>query len=109
MKRSMGIGDLQTPARLYAATETESIYGGRSFSFADTGITWGDFQPDAPVTETTAEGDAFVVQTADFICRSAAGMTRGGRLNLKGFNWTIVSLDEGADGMVRVRLERIHQ
>jgi hypothetical protein len=36
-------------------------------------------------------------------------MARGGRLSLKGFDWTIVSLDEGADGAVRVRLERIHQ
>ena len=104
----MRIMDLQTPARLYAVTETESVYGGRNFSFAGTGITWGDFKPDAPAAETTAEGDAFVVQAADFMCRSAAGMARGGRLNLKGFDWTIVSLDERADGAVRVRLERIH-
>ena len=105
----MKIMTLQTPARLYAVSETESVYGGHTYEFAGTDITWGDFKPDAPVAETTAEGDAFVVQAADFICRSSAGMARGGRLNLKGFDWTIVSFDEGADGAVRVRLERIHQ
>lgn len=108
MKRSMGIGDLQTPARIYAVTGTESVYGGRSFSLTPGATVWGDFRPDAPTVESTAD-DASVVQAADFICRSAAGMTRGGRLNLKGFDWTIVSLDEGADGDVRVRLERVHQ
>jgi hypothetical protein len=72
------------------------------------GVTvWGDFRPDAPSVESTAE-EASVVQAADFICRSSVGMTRGGRLNLKGFDWMIVSLDEGADGYVRVRLERSH-
>ena len=100
--------DLQTPARLYAVTETESAYGGRSLSLMPRATVWGDFRPDAPMAETTAEGDAFVVQAADFICRSAAGIARGGRLNLKGFDWKIVSFDEGAYGAVRVRLERVH-
>lgn len=100
---------LQTPARLYAVSETESVYGGRSFSLMPGVTVWGDFRPDAPAVESAAEGDASVVQGADFICRSAAGMARGGRLNLKGFDWTIISFDEGADGAVRVRLERIHQ
>ncbi|MFT4074261.1 MAG: hypothetical protein QM647_01935 [Asticcacaulis sp.] len=104
----MRISDLQTPARLYAVTESESLYGGRSFSLAPGMTVWGDFQPDTPEVESMAEGDAFVVQGADFICRSAAGLARGGRLSLKGFDWTIISLDEGADGYVRARLERIH-
>jgi hypothetical protein len=105
----MKITDLQTPARLYAVTETESVYGGRSFSLAPAATIWGDFRPDTPSVESTSEGDAFVVQGADFLCRSQAGMARGGRLNLKGFDWRIVSLDESAEGHVRVRLERIHQ
>lgn len=104
----MKITDLQTSARLYAVTESESVYGGRSFSLTPGVTVWGDFQPDDPEVESTAEGDAFVVQGADFFCRSAAGLARGGRLILKGFDWRIVSFDEGADGSVRVRLERIH-
>ncbi|MCR6658570.1 MAG: hypothetical protein NVV72_04210 [Asticcacaulis sp.] len=100
--------DLQTPARLYAVTETESAYGGRSFSLAPDAMIWGDFRPDTPAVQSMAEGDAFVVQGADFICRSATGMARGGRLNLRGFDWRIVSLDEGTDGSVRLRLERVH-
>ena len=104
----MRIMTLQTPARLYAVTGTESVYGGRSFSLTPGATVWGDFRPDTPAVESTAEGDACVVQGADFLCRSAAGLARGGRLNLKGFDWRIVSFDEGADGAVRVRLERIH-
>jgi len=98
---------LQTPARLYAVTEVESPYGGRSYSLTPGVTVWGDFRPDAPNVENTAE-ETSVVQAADFICRSAEGMTRGGRLGLKGFDWRIVSLDEGAEGYVRVRLERSH-
>ncbi|MGN6208637.1 hypothetical protein [Asticcacaulis sp.] len=104
----MRVMSLQTPARLYAVTETESAYGGRSFSLVPDATIWGDFRPDTPALESTAEGDASVVQGADFLCRSAVGMARGGRLSLKGFDWRIVSLDEGADGSVRVRLERVH-
>lgn len=104
----MKIADLQTPARFYAVTEVESAYGGRSFSLAPGATIWGDFRPDTPAAESTAEGDASVVQGADFICRSVAGMARGGRLSLKGFDWRIVSFDEGTDGSVRVRLERVH-
>lgn len=103
----MRIMTLQTPARLYAVTGTESVYGGRSFSLAPGATVWGDFRPDPPNVESTAD-EASVVQSAYFICRSAAGMARGGRLSLKGFDWRIVSFDEGADGGVRVRLERSH-
>ena len=55
-----------------------------------------------------AEGDGFVFLGSDFLCRSSAGVARGGQLSLKGFDWRIVSLDESADGSVRVRLERVH-
>jgi hypothetical protein len=102
------IADLQTPARLYAVSEAESTYGGRSFSLMPDATIWGDFRPDTPAVESTAEGDASVVQGADFFCRSMAGLARGGRLSLKGSDWRIVSFDEGADGSVRVRLERVH-
>lgn len=103
----MRVMNLQTSARLYVVTEVESLYGGRSFSLVPGATVWGDFRPDAPAVESTAD-EASVVQAADFICRSAEGMTRGGRLGLKGFDWRIVSLDEGADDYVRVRLERVH-
>ncbi|MGA9658241.1 MAG: hypothetical protein WBQ60_03980 [Asticcacaulis sp.] len=103
----MKIMNLQTPARLYEVTESESVYGGRSFSLSAGAVVWGDFKPAAPSLQTATEGDAYVVQAADFICRSGVGMTRGGRLSLKGFDWKILSLDEQADGFVRVRMERI--
>ena len=96
------------PASLYAVTESESAYGGRTQTLSLAGTIWGDFRPDAPATEATPDGDAYVVQEADFICRSADGVARGGVLNLKGFDWRILSLDEAQDGAVRLRLERVH-
>ncbi len=99
---------MQTPARLYAVSESEDDWGGRSFTTALVGTVWGDFRPDAPAAEITADGDAYVVQEAEFLCRSAEGATRGGLIHLKGFDWRIVSLDEAADGMWRLRLERVH-
>jgi len=101
------IADIKTPARLYAVTETETAYGGRTFELEAGAVVWGDFRPDVPVVES-GEGDVGVVQEADFLCRSAAGLARGGRLSLKGFDWTIVSVDEDAEGVVRVRIGRVH-
>ncbi len=106
--RPLAINALQTPAGLYALTESESPYGGRSFVSAPLGTLWGDFKPEAPATESTAEGDSYVRQQAVFICRSAAGIARGALLAIGGFDWTILSLDEDAAGTVRLRLERIH-
>ncbi len=100
--------DLQTLARLYTISEAEDVYGGRTYQTVLAGPVWGDFRPDAPEVEATADGDSYVVQTADFLCRSAVGAARGGVVQLKGFDWMIVSLDEGADGTMRLRLERVH-
>ncbi len=100
--------ELQTPAEIYAVTEDESEYGGRAFTTSLSGTVWGDFRPDAPGVTATSEGDSYVVQEADFLCRPAAGAERGGLLRLKGFDWRIVSLDEGNDGTVRLRIERVH-
>ena len=114
--RPLPIDTLMTPATLYAVTQTGTAYGGWTQTLSTTGTIWGDFHPDAPVMRTaTGEGadgaagqDAYIVQTAVFICRSADGIVRGATLNLKGFDWTILSLDEAADGSVRLRLERVH-
>ncbi len=104
----MRIMELQTPARLYAVGETESSYGGRTFTTTLSGTLWGDFRPDLPGVKANAEGDSYVVQEAEFLCRSAEAAAPGGLLNLKGYDWRIVSLDEGADGTVRLRIERVH-
>ncbi|MGZ3306249.1 MAG: hypothetical protein ACXU8U_10360 [Asticcacaulis sp.] len=98
---------LQTPAGLYGVSETETAYGGRTQSFSLIATVWGDFRPDAPHVAATSEGDAYTVQQADFLCRSAAGMAPGGRLSLKGFDWTILSIDEAPDSHFRLRIERV--
>ena len=107
--RPLAINALQTPASLYAVSESESPYGGRTFVSAPMGTIWGDFKLDVPSTESTAEGDSYVRQQAVFICRSSEGIARGAVLAINGFDWTILSLDEDAAGTVRLRLERIHQ
>ncbi len=104
----MRIMDLQTPARLYAVTETESAYGGRTFSTVPGATVWGDFRPGVPGMKTTSEGDSYVVQAAELLCRSADGVAAGGLLNLKGYDWRIVSIDALADGTVRLSIERVH-
>lgn len=99
--------DLQTPARILTVSEDETAYGGRVKSFVVAGTVWGDFRPSAPVMNTAGD-DAYVVQGAEFIVRTAIGIAVGGRLRLKGLDWTVISIDEATDGDVRVRIERVH-
>lgn len=99
---------LQTPAGLYGLTESETAYGGRTSNLSLIATVWGDFRPETPHLQTTSEGDSYTVQAAEFLCRSMDSMAPGGRLNLKGFDWTIVSVDEAPDGHFRVRIERVH-
>ncbi len=106
--RPAPILSLQTPASLYAVSDSESVYGGRTPSRTLLAVIWGDFRPELPVVTAMAPGDAYVVQEADFLCRAGLGAARGGILALKGFDWRIVSLDETAGGMVRLRIERVH-
>lgn len=102
------IAQLQTPAGLYVVSESEDVWGGRTFTTDLVATVWGDFRPDVPQVSGTSDGDHYVVQAADFLCRSAQGAAPGGLLRLKGFDWRIVSIDELADGTVRFQLERVH-
>jgi hypothetical protein len=103
---ALSINRLQTPARHYTLVESETAFGGRTHDFSLTGVIWGDFRPGVPAQITPSDTGAYLVQDADFICRSGVGVTRGDRLNLKNFDWQIVSLDEDADGHIRLHLER---
>lgn len=104
---SLGIMTLQTPARVDAVVESETELGGRTFSLSLTGTVWGDFRPDEPATASGGEGDAYVVQAAEFVCRRAE-FAVGSRLRIRGLDWVVLSLDERPDEAVRVRIERVH-
>jgi hypothetical protein len=104
----MKIMDLQTPAKLYRRDATTTPYGGLTHVSTFIGRIWGDFQPDVPKSETTGENETYPLQSADYVCRGTAGLSRGDIVNLKGYDWEIKTLDEGADGFFRLRLERVH-
>ena len=104
---SLTARDVRTPAGVYALDEVETDFGGRVRDLTITATVWGDFRPGAPGVETPSDGQPFVSQTADFICRSAEGLSVGGWLNARGYDWRIASLDEIADGQTRLRLERL--
>lgn len=98
--------DLQTPAKAYSVTSTETTQGGRLKIRSLTGTIWGDFQPDTPAFVTGTDGRGYGIQTATFIVRTRAGMRAADELHLKGANWIIRSIDEGADQNFRLRIER---
>ncbi|WAC47898.1 hypothetical protein OVA03_14500 [Asticcacaulis sp. SL142] len=98
--------DLQTPARCYSVSSTETAQGGRLKTRTLTGTIWGDFQPDVPAFVTGTDGRGYVVQAATFIVRTRAGMAPNDELHLKGAYWIIRSIDEGADQNFRLRIER---
>lgn len=103
---SLTVRDVTTPAGVYGLDETETAFGGRVRDMTISATVWGDFRPDAPSVQTPSDGQPFVSQTADFLCRSAEGVSVGGWLSVRGHDWRILSLDEIADGQVRLRLER---
>ena len=78
---SLTARDVRTPAGVYALDEVETDFGGRVRDLTITATVWGDFRPGAPGVETPSDGQPFVSQTADFICRSAEGLSVGGWLN----------------------------
>lgn len=98
--------NLQTPAKAYSVTSTETAQGGRLKNRTLTGTIWGDFQPDVPAFITGTDGRGYVVQAATFIVRTRAGMVPKDELHLKGAYWIIRSIDEGADQNFRLRIER---
>ncbi|MDI7775384.1 hypothetical protein [Asticcacaulis sp. EMRT-3] len=106
--RPLQISAVSTPAGVYALSETETAFGGRTRSLSLVATVWGDFQPDKPALQAPGDGDPYVAQTADFLCRSVEGLSLGGWLSVRGADWQITSLDEDATGTVRLRLERLH-
>ncbi|MDC7677248.1 hypothetical protein [Asticcacaulis machinosus] len=98
--------NLQTPARCYSVASTETAQGGRLKTRTLTGTIWGDFQPDVPSLVTGTDGRGYVLQTATFIVRTRAGLAPKDELHLKGADWIIRSIDEGADQNFRLRIER---
>ncbi len=104
----MRILELQTPADLYGIVESEDAWGGRVLTTTSVATLWGDFRPEPPASKATGEGDAYVVQTATFLCRDALGAVAGGLVHLGGFDWRILSVDGLAGGMARLIIERVH-
>lgn len=99
---------LKTPARVCAAVETGTDYGGQVVNLVPGVTIWGEFRPDVPVVETPSDEEAFVVQAAVFLCRWADGVVRGTVLRIGGFDWTVTSVSEDADGIVLLQVERVH-
>jgi hypothetical protein len=104
---SLTARDVATPAGVYGLDDSETDFGGRVRDMTISATVWGDFKPDAPSAQTPSDGQPFVSQTADFLCRSAEGLSVGGWLQVRGRDWRILSHDEIADGQVRLRLESL--
>ncbi|ESQ79545.1 hypothetical protein [Asticcacaulis sp. YBE204] len=100
--------DLKTPAKIYRLIRTETVYGGSNQAPQYEGTIWGDFQTDVPQESQEFEGETLIRQYAEFTCRSASGIERGGYLKIRGQDWTVLSIDEDQNGTVRVRLGRVH-
>ncbi|MFT4089274.1 MAG: head-tail adaptor protein [Asticcacaulis sp.] len=98
---------LKTPAKLYRMQTTETEFGGFVLTPELVGTVWGDFDPALPVSGLSAEGETVAAQAAVFTCRSAEGLSIGGRLVIDGFDWAIRTVDVDQDKAVRVRIERV--
>ncbi|WP_140985987.1 phage head completion protein [Asticcacaulis tiandongensis] len=98
---------LKTPAKLYRIARTPTEFGGFVRTPEWVGTVWGDFDPEKPVSGLTPEGEVLVRQQAVFTCRSAEGLSVGGRLVIDGNDWAIQAFDIAQDKAVRVRIERV--
>lgn len=98
---------LKTPAKLYRMARTLTEFGGFVRTPEWVGTVWGDFDPERPVSGLTPEGEAIVRQQAVFSCRSAEGLSVGGRLVIDGNDWAIQVFDVDQNKAVRVRIERV--
>lgn len=98
---------LKTPAKLYRIARTPTEFGGFVRTPEWVGTVWGDFDPEKPVSGLTPEGEVLVRQQAVFTCRSAEGLSVGGRLVIDGNDWAIQAFDVDQNKAVRVRIERV--
>jgi hypothetical protein len=108
MTRPLAISKLNTPARQVIISETITEFGGRTASLSLGATFWGQFSPNNPSTEQTAEGDFYTRQSARFLCRFTGNLKPADRLRLRGHDYVITAISEDDAGAFLVQIERVH-
>lgn len=104
----MSIGALRTLAVLEAMTESETVFGGRSKSWAEVAALWIDLRPLGHREAGDGLSSPALVESAEAEARGQATAARGMRLKAGGEPWRIVAVVPASPrpGRMTLKLER---
>ncbi|MES2034499.1 MAG: head-tail adaptor protein [Pseudomonadota bacterium] len=104
----MSIGALRTLAVLEAMTEAETVFGGRSRSWAEVAALWVDLRPLGHREAGDGVSRPGLTETAEAEARAGPTLARGMRLKAGGEPWRVVAVTPAKPrpGRVTLTLER---
>lgn len=103
----MSIASLRTLAVLEAASEAETVFGGRTRSWVEVAALWVDLRPDGHREAGDALSRPVLTETAQAVARSGVA-ARGMRLKAGGEPWRVVAVrpSDPRPGRMTLKLER---
>lgn len=104
----MSVGSLRTLAVLEAVTEAETVFGGRSKSWAEVAAVWVDLRPLGHREAGDGVGRPGLTETAEAEAHKHAAAARGMRLKAGGEPWRVVAVTpcRPRPGRMILKLER---
>lgn len=105
----MSIAALRTLAILEAASEAETVFGGRTKTWIQVAALWIDLQPLGHRESGDGAVRPALIETAQAVARTHAAAARGQRLKAGGEAWRVVAVTPARPGPGRMTLslERI--
>ncbi|MDP1632792.1 MAG: hypothetical protein Q8L66_15355 [Caulobacter sp.] len=103
------IGVLRTLAILEAATEAETVFGGRSRTWAQVAALWIDLRPGGHREAAVGGPRPGLIETASAEARTHAAAARGQRLKAGGDAWRVIAVTPAQPkaGRMTLTLERL--
>jgi hypothetical protein len=105
----VSIATLRTLAVLEAASEAETVFGGRSKTWTQVAALWVDLQPGGHREAGDGVTRPGLIETAQAVARTHAAAARGQRLKAGGEAWRVVAVIPArpASGRMTLSLERL--
>jgi hypothetical protein len=105
----VSIASLRTLAVLEAALEAETVFGGRSKTWAQVAALWVDLRPSGHREAGDGVQRPALIETAEAEARVHAAAARGQRLKAGGEAWRVVAVTPSRPrpGRMTLSLERI--
>ncbi len=103
----MRIAELRTLAVLEAPSEAETVFGGRTRTWAEVAALWIDLRPAGHRDVAEGPGRPVLTETAEAVARNGVA-ARGMRLKAGGEPWRVVAVrpSHPKPGRMTLKLER---